>query len=133
MIKIFAILMLSTLISSSKVKLCVEVKNVQPGKGSVVADVFHGKNNFLKNHLLEKTVKADSSIINFIFKIPAGEYVVAAYQDLNNDKKLDKGIFSIPTEPYGFSNNYRPFMSAPKYKGCKFWLAGDTVITINLK
>ncbi len=133
MIKIFAILLLSALLSSSKVILRVEVKNVQVGKGSVVADIFHGKNNFLKKHLLEKTIKADSSIINFTFEIPAGEYVVAVYQDLNNNKKLDKGIFSIPTEPYGFSNNYRPFMSAPKYNGCKFWLARDTVITINLK
>ena len=35
--------------------------------------------------------------------LPAtGTYVLAAYHDVNGNGKLDRNLFGIPTEPYGF-------------------------------
>jgi len=42
-----------------------------------------------------------------------GTYVVAAYFDINGNRKLDRGVFSNPTEPYAFSNNARNRFSEP--------------------
>ncbi|MGB3799215.1 MAG: DUF2141 domain-containing protein [Lewinella sp.] len=37
-------------------------------------------------------------------EVPArGEYVLAAFQDLNGNGKLDTNFFGVPTEPYGFA------------------------------
>lgn len=36
-------------------------------------------------------------------ELPAGRYAVAVYVDRNRNGKLDLGMFSIPSEPYGFS------------------------------
>jgi len=36
--------------------------------------------------------------------LPQGECMVWAYQDGNNNGKLDSGIFGIPKEPIGLTN-----------------------------
>jgi uncharacterized protein (DUF2141 family) len=71
--------------------------------------------------------------LKFSFDLSEGECAVAVYQDLNENNVLDKGWFSIPKEPYGLSNNFRPTFSAPTFDDCKFKLTGQTIITITLK
>lgn len=38
-------------------------------------------------------------------KLPEGTYAVAVYCDENKNQQLDKNLFGIPKEPYGFSRN----------------------------
>lgn len=59
-----------------------------------------------------------------ISDLPSGEYAVAVFQDLNNNGKLDTGLFGIPKEPYAFSNNFRPRFSAPQFSDCSFIYSG---------
>ncbi len=49
-----------------------------------------------------------------------GQYAVATYQDLDADGQIGKNIVGIPTDPYGFSNNYKPRIKAPGFKDCEF-------------
>lgn len=51
---------------------------------------------------------------------PAGTYTAAAYFDTNGNRKLDRGIFSNPTEPYAFSNNARNRFSEPDLSDQRF-------------
>ena len=51
--------------------------------------------------------------------IPAGEYALAIYQDLNSNKKLDTNLVGYPKEPFGFTQNIKPRFSAPTYNECK--------------
>ena len=37
--------------------------------------------------------------------VPPGTYVVALYQDVNDDGKLDTNLSGMPLEPWGMSNN----------------------------
>lgn len=40
---------------------------------------------------------------NFSLELPgSGEYVFAAFQDINNNGVLDRNLMGVPTEPYGF-------------------------------
>ena len=66
------------------------------------------------------------------FDIPNGEYAIAIFQDINKNGKLDTGWFGIPKEPYGFSKNFRPIMSAPKFNDCSFILK-DVSTTFEIK
>jgi uncharacterized protein (DUF2141 family) len=133
MTKIFLSLYFLGAVFLSPSNLKVVVKNIQVGKGSIVIEIYDNENNFFKKPVAAKRVKADNESLDFIFDIPEGVYAVAVYQDLNDNKILDKGIFNIPKEPYGLSNNYRPHFSAPHFNDCKFKVTEDTTMTITLK
>jgi hypothetical protein len=49
-----------------------------------------------------------------------GTYIVAAYFDTNGNRKLDRGVFSNPVEPYAFSNNARNRFSEPELSAQRF-------------
>ena len=61
-----------------------------------------------------------------------GDYAIAVYHDQNGNGKMDKRMFGIPKEPYGFSNNIKPVMSAPKFSECRFTV-GDSGKVISIK
>ena len=65
--------------------------------------------------------------------VPAGEYALAIYQDLNGNKKLDTNIVGFPKEPFGFTQNIKPKFSAPNYDECKITFnANNTTFSIKL-
>lgn len=113
--------------------LNVVVKNIQIGKGNIVVEIYNNEKDFFKKPFIIKTARTNNHSLDFSFGIPEGIYAVAVYQDINENKKLDKGWFSIPKEPYGLSNNYRPKFSAPTYDDCKFKVTEQTTVTITLK
>jgi uncharacterized protein (DUF2141 family) len=53
---------------------------------------------------------------------PGAEYAVAAFHDENGNDDLDRGLFGIPTEGTGASNDARGFMGPPPYDGARFLL-----------
>ena len=132
-IKTVSILFLVAAIFTDQAALKVIVQNVQVGKGGIVVEVYDSENSFLKRPIASKTLNANSNVMEFLFNIPPGTYAIAVYQDLNDNKKLDAGLFHIPKEPYGFSNNYRPKFSAPSYKDCLIKVTAMTTSVINLK
>lgn len=67
-------------------------------------------------------------------ELAPGDWAVALTQDTNNNDKLDKNLLGIPTEPYAFSNNVRPHLSASSFEECKFTVSGPgKVVSITLK
>ena len=65
--------------------------------------------------------------------IPPGTYAVALFQDLNGNGKLDANFFGIPKEPYAFSNDEKPVLSAPSFEKCQFQFQQDNqVVSIHL-
>ena len=65
--------------------------------------------------------------------IPLGTYSIKAFQDLNGDERLNKGMFGIPLEPDGFSNDARGMWGPPPYENtlCRI-TARRSVISIKL-
>jgi uncharacterized protein (DUF2141 family) len=61
-----------------------------------------------------------------------GRYALVMFHDANADGELNVGAFG-PKEGYGFSNNVRPFLTAPSLASALFPVAaGDTRVTIRL-
>ncbi|MGA7157245.1 MAG: DUF2141 domain-containing protein [Acidobacteriaceae bacterium] len=48
-------------------------------------------------------------------QVPPGHYAVAALHDENSNHKLDRNMFGIPKEGFGFTNNPKVFLSAPSF------------------
>jgi len=63
--------------------------------------------------------------VPFTLNTPKGSYTIAAFEDENNNKKLDF-FFFIPKEPSGFFQTFTG-MSAPKFEKLKFDVDGDFV------
>ena len=57
-----------------------------------------------------------------MMKLPE-EVAIAAFQDINENEKLDKNSFGIPTERYGFSNNPKRGFGPPSFQQAKFKLS----------
>ena len=68
-----------------------------------------------------------------IENIEAGTYAVSLFHDENNNGVLDtKGLFEMPSEPYGFSNNPSILFGPPSFEKCKLSLNIDKQISIKL-
>lgn len=78
-------------------------------------------------------VKTEGDSTKYTFKgLPKGSYAVAIYQDENNNDKCDKNFIGVPTEPYAFSNDIRPKLSAPSFEDCMLNLDRNKTVSIKL-
>jgi uncharacterized protein (DUF2141 family) len=81
-------------------------------------------------------IEVKETSATYVFKnIPAGKYAIAVFQDSNVDGELNKNMFGVPKEPYGFSNNKYGRFGPPNFEDVSFDVKEDTSIslTINLK
>jgi uncharacterized protein (DUF2141 family) len=123
MLAIFA----SAFAKAQQVKLNINVSNIEPGKGTVVLNVYDKKEDFLKKVFLSKTLKANASTLTFTLDLPKkGTYAVTIFQDLDDNKKLKQDWFGIPQEPVGYGNNFKP-SAKPRFNDCSITLNNDPV------
>jgi uncharacterized protein (DUF2141 family) len=59
--------------------------------------------------------------------LPAGEYALSVFQDVNDNGKLERNFIGMPKEPAGLSNNLRPKFGPPKYKDAVFAVTVGTL------
>jgi uncharacterized protein (DUF2141 family) len=127
------VLMVSYFVNAQQVKMNVEVANIQKGKGAIVLNVYDKKENFLKKVYLTKNQKANQESLKFQIDLPVGTYAITAFQDLDNNGKLNSNWFGIPNEPVGNSTNFKPEGGAPTFRDCSIYvLKNDATITIDL-
>lgn len=129
------VLLVIVLFPKKKCDIEVEVGPIHQQQGSIELAIFDKPKVFLqKNKSLKKYSKSvqGSSIKFMLRKLTKGHYAISLYQDLNSDQKCNLNFVGIPLEPFGFSNNYKPFLKRPSFKDCQFNLQKDTSIHINL-
>nr|WP_293845807.1 DUF2141 domain-containing protein [uncultured Arsenicibacter sp.] len=117
-----------------KSSLTVDVHNIRELTGNISVAIFKPCEKFPDCKPVEgKRIDVKKNRIQVSFDVDPGEYAVAVYHDVNDNGKLDKKLFGIPKEPYGFSNNYRPVVSAPSFKDCQVSVGtGETSVSIKL-
>ena len=130
------LLLISALVFSGqeKLSLTVEVTGATPGKGQVVCSLFTSADTFLKEPVIKKTKPIDSKG-QAVFRIDAlapGTYAVSIVYDEDSNGKLNTGLFGIPTEPVGVSNNAKGRFGPPSYEDAAFELSGSRTIRISL-
>jgi uncharacterized protein (DUF2141 family) len=66
--------------------------------------------------------------------VPAGVYAVQVYHDVNDDHKVNRGLFGIPTEDIGFSREAPLGLHGPQFIKAAFNHAADEqVVTVHLR
>ena len=128
-------LLLFSFLSNEKTQLTINIQDIEPLQGKIMIGIYNSEIGFLGEDTVVKgySIPADKTIKKLIIKdLPAGEYAISLYHDVNSDGICNRNFMGIPKEPYGFSNNFKPKFSKPKFKDCKFSLAQNLEIDIKL-
>lgn len=64
--------------------------------------------------------------------LPAGDYAMKAFHDVDGDGQMDTNPFGMPTEPFAFSNNAVGNMGPARWDRARFTATGSVAQTINL-
>lgn len=115
--------------------LTVTVHNIENVKGTLEIGLFNSDERFLEEGQAYKSisVEVNSSSETIVIKdLPSGTYAISLFHDLNDDKVCNQNFFGIPKEPYAFSNNFKPKLSAPSFEDCQFNLTADKSLKIEL-
>ena len=81
----------------------------------------------------KRTPIAGESVTLSFENVTAGTYAVSCLHDENNNRKLDKNFFGVPTEGYGVSNNKTYAMSSPKWAESIFTMEAGKDVSLGIK
>ncbi|MCX5706596.1 MAG: DUF2141 domain-containing protein [Candidatus Omnitrophica bacterium] len=118
-------------------KIKVLVRGLRNDKGFVKIGLYNTKSGYYSRGQIASfrsaQVAPKEKKAEYIFdRVPYGEYTVKLFHDENPNGRLDKNIFGIPTEKYGFSNSPKAFFRLPDYNQAKFNLSSNQ-ITLEIK
>ena len=109
-------------------KLTLRIVGAKDSNGQIAIAVFNGAPGFPgdKSRAL-RTVQIRIDPITKSAQVtlpdlPRGLYAIAVFHDENMNGQLDKNMFGVPKEGYGFSNISKKAMGAPKFADAKFQL-----------
>ena len=114
--------------------LTVLVKGAQPKTGQVFLSLFSSEETYLKEPFRYQEIQVnESGEIKWTFEgLSTNTYAVSAVYDKNGNGKLDTGLFKIPKEPIGMSNDAKSAFGPPSFKKASFSLERSSEITIHL-
>ena len=115
----------TTAIAADGPNLRVIATNIQSDQGKLYVWVYDKKDDWLSDrYRTQKSVEVagnrSGDRITIELLLPAGEYALSVFQDVDDNGKLERNFIGIPKEPAGLSNNLRPRFGPPKYKDATF-------------
>ncbi len=121
-------------ITLNAASITVNISGIQTKDGFLRIILFSKAEGFPSNYT--KGIR-DTSIVTpeksetvTFTNLPAGTYSVSVLHDRNGNKKMDSGMFGIPKEPWGVSNNVHPKTRVPKFEECDFLLKSEEIKTV---
>lgn len=125
--------------SSAMSKLTVHIVGAKDSNGQIAIALFNGELGFpgdktkasrtLQVKIDPKTMSAQIAIDD----LPRGVYAISVFHDENMNGQLDKNLFGVPKEGYGFSNVLKKSMGPPKFADAKFQLVQpEQIVEIKL-
>ncbi|MDR2065632.1 MAG: DUF2141 domain-containing protein [Prevotellaceae bacterium] len=129
---IFLLMLLAASTLNAQSKLTIVTDGMEQTAGTLYVAVYNAE-NFMKKPVYSAMQKVDKEEISIMLdKVAPGEYAVSIFHDENDNGKLDTGVYGIPVEKTGNSNNAKGTYGPPAFDDCKFTVAEDTVIYITL-
>jgi len=111
----------------------VAVTNVLNTRGRVHVELCP-EALFLKDCTIfaEAPAQVGTTIVR-IEHVPPGKYAAQAYHDENSNGKVDRGLFGIPLEGVGFSNDAKLRRRGPSFEDAAFDFGGRPGERITLR
>lgn len=92
--------------------------NVGTAGGLVFATPAGWPGNVAKT-IVHGGVPIDDRQAELTFQVPPGRYAAVVIHDENSNMKLDRNLFGVPKEGFGFSNNRGVVFSAPSFQSAE--------------
>jgi uncharacterized protein (DUF2141 family) len=81
------------------------ITGINVNEGQIYVKIYSNEGDYKKDIPYISIVLDSVSLnITYQFDIPEGEYLIALFQDTNNNGKLDINLIGLPKEPVGLSN-----------------------------
>jgi uncharacterized protein (DUF2141 family) len=131
-----AVLLLAMLATSAQAAaLTITVDEIRSAQGDIRLSLYAAPAEWpdksTKDH--DFVTKAQAGRVVFHLDVPPGTYAVNGFHDENGNGKFDTSLVGIPEEGYFFSNDVRPFLSAPGFDAAKFTVPPEgRAITVHL-
>ena len=117
--------------------LNLQVNQIEELKGHLFVALHTSETSYLKGD--EEPFRETTAVVMnkgsqqlSLCDVPAGDYVISIFHDENDNNELDTGLFGIPKEPYGFSNNLDR-MRPPSFEEATFHFDTNSLIEVNLR
>lgn len=121
-------------LAEGPLSIVVDVKGVKCCEGVLRLAVYNDKGSWMSPSNMVRGrlgfIQGDEQTFE-IHGLPAGDYAIAVYQDTNSNNKLDRWLWTVPREPYGFSNNVGRY-GPVSFDKAAFGLSEDLNISIEL-
>lgn len=114
--------------------LAIDIGDVRNGNGTVHVDICP-EDRFLKENCpFSGTARASAGTTFVTVKgLPPGRYAVQAFHDENGNGSVDQGLFGIPREGIGFSNDAAIRFGPPKFSDAAFDFAQTRHIKLKMR
>jgi uncharacterized protein (DUF2141 family) len=101
----FAIVFIGNIFAADTIRFTLEITGINVNQGQIYVKVYSNDRDYRNDISFAAYVlgSASQSIVHS-FDIPEGEYLIALFQDTNNNGKLDTNFLGFPREPVGLSN-----------------------------
>jgi uncharacterized protein (DUF2141 family) len=116
-------------------EITVEIVNLKDQRGQLYFGLYTSEKAF---GVIEKAYKGKilpiaptSSYV--LSNVPDGVYALAVFHDKNHNGQLDKNLFGLPKEGFGFSNNPNTTFSQPSFEEAKFVLKNSKNLRIKVQ
>ena len=128
--KVLFFMLISAAAIAQNPVLKVSIKGFESNNGKLMFEVLDAEKKSVRQ--LVETI-TNKQVTVEIKDLSPGQYSVRVFHDENANKKLDTGLFGIPKEAWGMSNNVKAVMGPPDFRESLFWLKGDKILEIVLK
>jgi uncharacterized protein (DUF2141 family) len=132
-----ALLFLVLAVSAARAaELTVTVEGIRSSKGDIRLSVYASPTEWPDKSTSEhdKVAPARQGRVVIHFDLPPGTYAANGFHDENGNGEFDTNFLGIPEEGYMFSNDARPFLSAPSFDAASFRLPPEgAAITMHVK
>lgn len=109
--------------------LTVQVDGFEKQEGQVSVALFDEAGYKGGEPVRGQNVDVNAESVTLKFEgLPAGEYGIKLYQDVDRNGQMNANAFGIPSEPYAFSNNATGTMGPAKWDAAKFTVTADGAV-----
>jgi len=122
-------------VNTQAAQLNITLAEVTKSVGNIRIAVYSSEFDFATKPLHAISVPATTGQMEFnVAELPAGNYSVMLFQDINGNGKLDSNLLGIPREPWGGSLGGKTVFGPPKWKDTWFELPhSGATISIKLR
>ena len=107
----------------------VEVRVSGVGPTGKVSVAVCDRERFLKDCAYSASVAPQPGTTTVtVPNVPPGTWAVLAYQDENDNGKLDRNLIGIPSENYGFSRDAVGRFGPPKFEAAAIEVGSETTV-----